>query len=103
MSAAPNTDIDLHEDGSVRCWCCGTIEVPDRMVNLGDHPEVQLCLACAHFVHHRARELEDATKEGPAAFVRDRFRSLRALVIRRRWHQNRFMGPTLRWLDRYLP
>ena len=44
MSAATNTDIDLHEDGSVRCWCCGTIEVPDRMVNLGDHPEVHLCL-----------------------------------------------------------
>ena len=73
------------------------------MVNLGDHPEVHLCLGCAHFVHHRARELEDATKEGPAAFVRNRFRSLRALVIRRRWHQNRFTGPTLRWLDRYLP
>ena len=118
MSAATNTDIDLHEDGSVRCWCCGTIEVPDRMENLGDHPEVHLCLGCAHFVqhrvadvdavrvhfvHHRARELEDATKEGPAAFVRNRFRSLRALVIRRRWHQNRFTGPTLRWLDRYLP
>jgi len=103
MSAARDTDIDLHEDGSVRCWCCGTIEVPDRMVHLGDHPEVHLCLGCAHFVHRRAREIEDARKEGPAAFVRDRVRSLRALVIRRGWHHNRFTGATLRRLDRYLP
>ena len=103
MSAATNTDIDLHEDGSVRCWCCGTIEVPDRMVNLGDHPEVHLCLGCAHFVHHLAREIEGEGKQGPAALVRDRFRDLRALVIRRGWHHNRFIGAKLRWLDRYLP
>ena len=48
MSAGPVTSIDLPEDGSVHCWCCGTIDAPDRMVNLGDHPEVHLCLGCAH-------------------------------------------------------
>ncbi len=67
MSADPVTSIDLPEDGSVHCWCCGTIDAPDRMVNLGDHPEVHLCLGCAHFVHHRAREIEGEGKQGPAA------------------------------------
>jgi hypothetical protein len=103
MSAAPETSIDPHEDGSTYCWCCGTIDVADRMVHLGDHPEVHLCLGCAHFVHQQAWEIEDERKQGPAAFVLDRFRNLRALVIRRGWHQNRFTGATLRWLDRYLP
>ncbi len=32
-----------------------------------------------------------------------RFRSLRAQVVRRGWHQNRFIGDTLRWLGKYLP
>ena len=86
MSADPVTSIDLPEDGSVHCWCCGTIDAPDRMVNLGDHPEI-----------------EGEGKQGPAALVRDRFRDLRALVIRRGWHHNRFIGAKLRWLDRYLP
>ena len=26
-----------------RCWCCGSIDDPDRMVHLGIHPEVALC------------------------------------------------------------
>jgi len=103
MSAERVTDIDLRGDGSVQCWCCGTIDVPARMVHLGDHPEVHLCLGCAHFVHHRAWEIEDEGKRGPAALVRDQFRNLRALVIRRGWHQNRFIGDKLRWHDRYVP
>ena len=103
MSAEPATAIDLHEDRDVHCWCCGTTDAPARMVHLGNHPEVHLCLGCAHFVHQQAWEIEDAARRGPAADVRDRFRNLRAEVIRRGWHHNRFIGGKLRWLDKYLP
>jgi hypothetical protein len=104
MSAEPDTAPDLHDDGSrVHCWCCSSVDTPDRMVHLGDHPEVHLCPGCAHFVHQQAWEIDDAGKRGPAALVRDRFRNLRAAVIRRGWHHNRFIGRTLRSLDKYLP
>ena len=104
MSEDPvRTAVDAHVDGSIPCWCCDAIDVPDRMVSLGNHPEVHLCLRCAHFVHQRAWEIEDEAKRGPAALARDMFRNLRAEVMRRGWHQNRFIGGKLRWLGKYLP
>ena len=103
MSAEPVTAVDLHEGGSVHCWCCGTVDAPARMVHLGNHPEVHLCLGCAHFVHQQAWEIEDEAKRGLAAVVRDRCRDVRAVVLRRGWHRNRFLGGKLRWLGNYLP
>jgi hypothetical protein len=85
MSAEPDTAPDLHDDGSrVHCWCCGSVDTPDRMVHLGDHPEVHLCPSCAHFVHQQAWEIDDAGNQGPAAFwevlaghvVRSRYQSV---------------------------
>jgi hypothetical protein len=72
-------------------------------VRLGEHPEVHLCLGCAHFVHQQAWEIEDEEKAGPASVLRERVRALRALVIRRGWHDNRFVGGRLRWLGKHLP
>ncbi len=104
VSAEPViTAVDLHDDGSVQCWCCGCLDPPDRMVHLGQHPEVHLCLRCAHFVHQQAWQIEDEGKRGPAAFTRDRLRDLRVEVMRRGWHQNRFLGGKLRWLGKCLP
>ena len=104
MSAEPIiTAIDLDSEGNVECWCCDTVDAPDRMVQLGNHPEVHLCLQCAHYVHQQAWVIEDEGKRGPSAFVRDRFRNMRAEVIRRGWHRNRFVGGKLRWLGKYLP
>ena len=104
MSADPiMTAIDSDDEGDVPCWCCDSVDAPDRMVQLGNHPEVHLCLGCAHFVHRLAREIEDEGNGGPAAFARDRFRNLRAEVVRRGWHQKRFIGGRLRWLGKYLP
>ena len=103
VSAEPVTTLDQNDDRSVQCWCCGSIEAPDRIVRLGEHPEVHLCLQCAHFVHQQAWELEDVGKHGPAAFARDQFRNLRAEVIRRGWHKNKLIGGKLRWLGKYLP
>lgn len=104
MSAGPVvTAVDLHDGGDVPCWCCGTVDVPDRMVHLGNHPEVHLCLTCAHFVHKQAWEIEDDGNRGLAVLVRERFRGLRSVVVRRGWHHNRFIGGKLRWLGKYLP
>src|SRR4051794_32091059 len=64
------TAIDMRDDGSVPCWCCETSDAPDRMVHLSNHPEVHLCLRCAHFVHQQAWGIEDEGKRGPAAFTR---------------------------------
>lgn len=86
-----------------RCWCCGEPVDPGRTVRLGQHPEVRLCLRCAHFVHQRAREIEDEDRRGPAVLVRDGLRRARAGVIRRGWHRSRLLGPGLRWLGRHLP
>ena len=97
------TAIDVHDEGDVSCWCCGATDLADRTVQLGNHPEVHLCLGCAHFVHKQAWAIEDHGRRGPAAFARDRFRSLRAGVIHRGWHQNRIIGGTLRWLGKHLP
>ena len=104
MSAEPiSTAIDLHDEGDVQCWCCDTIDSPDRMVQLGNHPEVHLCLQCAHYVHQQAWLIEDERRKGLGAVVRDRFRNLRAAVMRRGWHKNRFIGGRLRWLGKYFP
>lgn len=104
MSAEPNiTAIDVNDGENVQCWCCDTTDAPDRMVQLGNHPEVHLCVECAHYVHQQAWQIEDEGKRGPAALVRDRLRNLRAEVIRREWHQNTLIGGRLRWLGKYLP
>ena len=104
MSAEPvSAVIDLHDDGRVQCWCCDTVDDPNRMVHLGNHPEVQLCLRCAHFVHQQAWEIDDEGKRGPAALARDRFRNLRVEVMCRGRHQNKLIGGKLRWLSKYLP
>lgn len=104
MSAGPVVTATVHRDDvNVACWCCDNVGPPDRMVRLGNHPEVHLCLQCAHYVHQQAWVIEDERREGPAAFVRDRFRRLRTAVTRRGWHQNRYIGGRLRWLGRYLP
>lgn len=103
MSAKPVTAIDAQDDGNVDCWCCSTVDTPDRMVHLGNHPEVHLCLRCAHFVHRVAWQIQDEGKAGPAASARDTFRNLRGEVARRGWHRNRFVGGWLRWLGKHLP
>lgn len=73
MSAGRVTSIDLDDDGAVECWCCGCREAPDRVVHLGNHPEVLLCLRCAHFVHQKAWAIEDLGMRWPAAVTRRGF------------------------------
>ncbi|MGN6636291.1 MAG: hypothetical protein ACTHJ6_12665 [Oryzihumus sp.] len=104
MSVEQVTAIDQEGEGVTQCWCCGSMHAPARMVHLGDHPEVHLCLRCAHFVHHQAWAIEDEGKRGPAAFARDQLRNLRAEVMRREWHATtNVLGGLIRWIGRHLP
>lgn len=97
------TAVDQASGDEPGCWCCGQVHPADRMVGLGNHPEVRLCLQCAHFVHQRAWEIEDHGRRGPAALARIRFRRLRAGVVERGWHQKKFIGARFRWMGKYLP
>jgi hypothetical protein len=90
-------------DDRVRCWCCGQRRSPEDVVHLGDHPEVAVCLDCAHVLHQRARAVEDVQRPSPAARARDGLRAARNLVIARRWHEKPLIGGVLRWLGARLP
>lgn len=87
----------------VACWCCGHRVPEDAVVRLGGHPEVAVCLRCAHFLHQQAREREDAARPSPAARLRDGLRAGRRLVMERGWHQKPLIGPLLRRLGPRLP
>jgi hypothetical protein len=103
MTAQTAADTVDGGDGEVACWCCGQ-ELPESaVVRLGDHPEVAVCLRCAHFLHQQARGREDALRPSPAARLRDGLRAGRRLVMRRGWHQKPLIGPLLRRLGRRLP
>lgn len=97
------TAIDDHELQQSECWCCGTIGDSDRMVHLGNHPEVALCLVCGHWAAKQAWAIEDRTRSGPLVAVRNRLRRARQQVIKRGLHRNRFYSRPLRWLGRRLP
>lgn len=85
------------------CWCCGRHQSAEDVVHLGDHPEVTVCLPCAHFLHQRARAREDEQAPSPAARVRDGVRAVRGLVMRHGWQNRPLIGPVLRWLGPRLP
>jgi hypothetical protein len=85
------------------CWCCGTNQLSEQMVHLGNRPEVALCLRCAHFVHKQAGGIEDRTRTGPLVTARGRLRQARRNVIQKGWHRHPLVGRPLRWLGRYMP
>jgi len=87
----------------VQCWCCGQHHGERDVVRLGNHPEVAVCLRCAHFLHQQARGREDVARPSPAALLRDGVRAGRRLVMRRGWQHKPVIGPALRWLGPRLP
>lgn len=89
--------------GTVECWCCGHGYEESAVVRLGEHPEVAVCLRCAHFLHNQARGREDAQRPSPAARARDALRAGRRFVMSHGWHQKPVIGPVLRWLGPRLP
>lgn len=86
-----------------QCWCCGQAGDSNRMVHLGNHPEVALCLRCARFVAKCGREIEDRDKTGVVVLARDKFRAVRKAVVARGWQNTLVVGPALRWIGRHTP
>ena len=89
--------------GQFRCWCCGQLYAHERIVHLGAHPEVGVCLGCAHFLHQQALSLEDEMRSSLMVRARDLLRAARQSVLRHGWHQKPLIGGLLRWLGRRLP
>lgn len=98
-----HTELQDPSAGKSECWCCGVVELAERLVHLGNHPEVTVCTRCAHSLHTWAWELEDQAKTGPAVRARNAFRRLRAHGMEHGWHHNRVIGTPLRWLGKHLP
>jgi hypothetical protein len=97
------TSVQDEESGHSECWCCGQSAPSGQMVRLGNHPEVALCLRCARFVAHRANEIEDRQRTGPAVLARNVVRRVRRAVVDHGWHNKPIVGPGLQWLGRHLP
>lgn len=94
---------DTGGGGEGECWCCGRQFPGEQLLHLGAHPEAVVCLGCAHFLHHQARQREDARNPSIAARMRDGLRWCRRVVIDHQWHQRPVIGRPLRWLGRHLP
>lgn len=68
MTAATSTEStpadaeSVGAGGGAECWCCGHDYSAERLVHLGSHPEVGVCLRCAHFLHRQAGQREDALR-----------------------------------------
>jgi hypothetical protein len=91
------------EPDLAQCWCCGQWQKAELSVRLGNHPEVWVCVRCAHFLHQQALAREDALRHSLGAHMRDGLRSARSAVMKRGWHQKPVIGRPLRWLGRHLP
>ena len=98
MTTAAET---AREKDNVACWCCGDRYPQDRVVHLGSHPEVAVCVGCAAYLNRRAKEQQPstaATRRGRAAA-----NAVRGAVIERGWHEKPGVGKALRWLNRHSP
>lgn len=86
-----------------QCWCCGAVDDPARLIRLGAHPEVAVCIRCAHSLSKWAWELEDQSRAGLAVRARDRLRRMRKSVMRHGWQNKPIIGPLLRRVGRFTP
>jgi hypothetical protein len=101
MSATTTQGHD--EIGRSECWCCGVVDSPDRMVHLGNHPEVTLCVRCGRWAAQQARAIEDRGRTGAAVSLRDGLRRARRFVIDQGWQHSRVFGGPIRWIGKRLP
>jgi hypothetical protein len=105
MTAQAADTVDGGDEGAgeVTCWCCGQTRPESAVVRLGGHPEVAVCLGCAHYLHRQACGREDLARPSAAGRIRDALRASRRFVMRRGWHEKPVIGPVLRWLGQRLP
>jgi hypothetical protein len=79
------------------------VQPPEKMVHLGNHPEVSICIRCAYSVKNWAWEIEDRARTGYAVRGRDSLRRARKTVMQKGWHHHPIVGKPIRWLGRRLP
>jgi hypothetical protein len=103
VTAGAAAAADTSGGGDTDCWCCGQRYPNEQPVRLGSHPEVAVCLRCAHFLHQQAMQREDALRPSTGSRLRDGLRWGRRVVMDHHWHQRPVIGRPLRWLGRYLP
>ena len=84
------------------CWCCGKTFSEDRLVRLGLHPEVGLCLQCTIWLKRRAITRHHEQHAISRQLLRA-IDTIRNTVIQQNWHNHRWFGPLLRQINRYLP
>jgi hypothetical protein len=89
--------------GSVRCWCCGGTFDEADLSRLGAHHEVAVCLACARWLHRRARAGAAAGSGSPGARAQRWVQGVRGWVVDRGIDRWPVLGRALRRLDRHLP
>jgi hypothetical protein len=98
-----HTAQDHAETSSPQCWCCGASKNDNELVHLGNHPEVGICTRCAHWVHRRGTQLDDAQHPSIAARLRSIVHALRTAIVNKGWHERGLLGTLLRRIDRHLP
>jgi hypothetical protein len=84
------------------CWCCGKAFGEDKLVRLGQHPEVGLCRQCATWVKRHAVARRHAQQPYLASQLLRGIDAVRNKVIDRGWHDHHWLGPLLRRIDRHL-
>lgn len=94
MATSENTE-------SAECWCCGLSCPAEVVVRLDRHPEVAVCLRCAHYLGRRASAREDQLRPTAASRGHNALRAGRNAVVRRGWHGSPIIGSGLRRLGRY--
>ncbi|MGH3823192.1 MAG: hypothetical protein ACRDRA_10220 [Pseudonocardiaceae bacterium] len=99
MAAAEQRKPTGHSD----CWCCGKIFGEDKLVRLGEHPEVGVCLQCATWLKRRAIAHHHKQHPSPSGRLLSAIDTVRNKVIKRGWHDHPRLGPLLRGINRYLP
>ena len=93
----------MNMDDGDACWCCGTPQPREGMLHLGNYPEVNVCVPCAHFLHKQANGLEDEARNGIGPRTRDVVRRARRGVVGRGWHRSPIFGRPVTWIGRRLP
>ena len=87
----------------VACWCCGEQRPAASVVHLNSHPEVGVCLGCAHFLQRRATQRLDEMYPSIGSRMRTPVRKVRAIVVEHGWLNKPLVGGILRWMGRHLP
>jgi hypothetical protein len=66
-----------------QCWCCGSKYPEPDLVHLGQHPEVAICLRCAHWLRRRATARHDEQHHTLAGQLRGVLQAARDQIINR--------------------